>query len=394
MILLIIVSAAFGLSIGLYDLLLPLFLDHMGMSYGKMGIIFSFSAIFLFFIRIYAGHISDIIGRKHIFSLSLFLSSVANFFTPFFPYVSSQVILRSLRESSNAIKETLQQLLIFDKWKESFRHLTAWVAGFDITFQGIGAILGGFLLVKIGYSYSFIFSGAVVFAVCMLFLFKFKEKFTPFGSRGSATSGDSETVSSFSWSSPFRHRLPYPLFLIALSGFILEVGVSMSHSFMLPLFFYHKFSLSPVLVSMILALHRLSFGIPMIATGKVVKWNLKRTTIIFILLQGILMALTAVPAYFLVAVVLWLMHDLVGASLWQPARNTLIQHYARHGSRGLDVGMVLSWHGLGWILGPLIAGWVSKYSINYPFILSGVIASLSIIPLFWLKYHAKERLPA
>lgn len=320
MFLLIIVSAAFGLSIGLYDLLLPLFLDHMGMSYGKMGIIFSFSAIFLFFIRIYAGHISDIIGRKHIFSLSLFLSSIANLGTPFFPFVSSQVVLKSFRESSIAIKETLQQLLIFDKWKESFRHLTAWVAGFDVTFQGIGAILGGFLLVKIGYRYSFIFSGTVVFVVCMLFLFRFKEKFTPFESRASVTSSDSATARPFSWSSPFRHRLTYPLFLIAISGFIMETGVSMSHSFMLPLFFYHKFSLSPVVVSAILALHRLSFGIPMIVTGKVVKWNLKRTTIIFMLMQGIFMALTAVPASFLVAAIIWLMHDFVGASLWQPAR--------------------------------------------------------------------------
>ena len=96
-----------------------------------------------------------------------------------------------------------------------------------------------------------------------------------------------------------------------------------------------------------MAFHRLSLGLPMIIGGKIVKWNLKRTMIIFILIQGIFTSFSVIPAYWLTAAIIWLMHDLVGASLWQPARNTLIQHYARDGSRGLDVGMVLSWQGLG-----------------------------------------------
>jgi len=78
------------------------------------------------------------------------------------------------------------------------------------------------------------------------------------------------------------------------------------------------------------------------------------------------------------------MHDLTGASFWVPARNTLIQHYARDGKRGLEVAMVMSLEGLGWIVGPLIAGAVSKYSINYPFIISGIITCLAVIPLFWV----------
>ncbi|MCK4905603.1 MFS transporter [bacterium] len=390
MFLLIIVSAVFGLSVGLYDLLLPLFLDDMGMSYGSMGIIFSFSAIFLFFVRVYAGHISDLVGRKHVFSFSLLLCGLSTLLTPFLSNIASQVVLRSLREIARAIKETLQQLLIFEKWKDSFRHLFAWIGGADITFQGIGTLLGGFLLLKIGYKYSFIIPGVVLVFVGILFLFKFKEKPVPIRNQSVAIGDSSLTTDSFYWSSPFRHRLSKPLFLMAVSGFILGVGVSMSHAFMAPLFFLHKFSISPALVAVVLALHRLSFGLPMILAGKVVKWNLKITVIIFLFIQGVFTALTVVPAGFMMAAVLWLMHDLFGASLWVPARNTLIQHYAREGKRGLDVGMVLSWQGLGWIFGPLIAGVVSKFSINYPFILSGMLTSASIIPLFWLKDSYKK----
>ncbi|MFH1548478.1 MAG: MFS transporter [Candidatus Omnitrophota bacterium] len=390
MILLIIVSAAFGLSVGLYDFLLPLFLDDMGMSYGSMGIIFSFSAIFMFFVRVYAGHISDLFGRKHVFSLSVFLCGLSTLLTPFLPNIASQVVLRSLREIARAVKETLQQLLIFDKWKESFRHLSAWIGGAGFTFQGIGILLGGFLLIKIGYKYSFIIPGAIVVLVCLLFLFKFKESYIPLKTQKVLSGDNVLATDSFYWSSPFQHRLPRPLVLMAVSGFILGTGVSMSHSFMAPLFFLNKFAISPAWVAIILAFHRLSFGLPMIMAGKIVKWNLKRTTIIFVLLQGIFVSLTAVPGYFLTAAIIWLMHDLFGASLWVPARNTLIQQYAREGKRGLDVGMVLSWQGMGWIFGPLLAGLAAKSSINYPFILSGIITSLSVIPLFWLKDSFKK----
>ena len=390
MFLLILVNAVFGLSIGLYDFLLPLFLDHSGISYGNIGIIFSFSAIFLFFVRTYSGHVSDLIGRKHIFSLSLFLCGLASLLTPFLPNVFSQVLLRSLREVGKSIKDILQQLLVFDQWKDSFRHLFSWLSGFDSTFQGIGTLLGGFLLLRLGYKYSFVVPAVILISVFILFLFKFKEKRPQVVNQDVLQEREPATSDSFYWSSPFRHRLSKPLFLMALSGFILWVGVSMSHAFIAPLFFLHKFSISIAWISVIVAFHSLSLGLPMIMAGKVVKWNLKMTAIIFILVNGILTSLTIIPSYFIGAAVIWLLHDFFGASLWIPARNTLIQHYARSDSRGLDVGMVLSLQGLGWIFGPLIAGVISKYSINYPFLWSGIVTGLSVIPMFWLEHPAEE----
>ncbi len=393
MILLILVSAVFGLIIGLYDFLLPLFLDHSGISYGSIGIIFSFSAIFLFFVRVYSGHVSDLIGRKRVFSLSLFLCALSSLLTPFLPNILSQVILRSLREVGKSIKEMLQQLLVFDQWKDSFRHLFSWVWGFDATFQGIGTLFGGFLLLKLGYTCSFVIPAVILFLVFVLFVFKFKEKRAPVKSEDVLQESKLAAFNSFYWSSPFSHRLPKPLLLMSISGFILGVGVSMSHAFIAPLFFLHKFSISIAWVAIIVALHRLFLGLPMIMAAKVVKWNLKVTAIVFLVVQGLLTSLAVVPSYFIAAAILWLMHDFVGASMWIPARNTIIQHYSRDGKRGLDVGMVLAWQGLGWIFGPLIAGILSKYSINYPFLFSGIVVALSSIPMFWLDYSPKEHLP-
>ncbi len=394
MFLLILASAIFGLGIGLYDFLLPFFLDDLNISYGNMGIIFSFSALLLFFIRIYAGHISDTFGRKHIFGLSLFFCGITNLFTPFFPFIGPQIFLKSLREASLAIKETVQQLLIFDRWKKSFRIVVAWVAGFDATFQGVGTIVGGVLLAALGYKHTFMYVGLLVLLIYALFSFKFREASSQVENQKFLKRVNFADLKAFPWASPFRHRLSYPLFLLNISGFLLGVGISMSHSFIAPLFFYHKFSISPVVVSVIIAFHRLSLGLPMIITGKVVKWNLKWTTIIAILIQGIFTSIAIIPKYFLTASIVWLLHDIIGASFWVPARNTLIQHYSRDKSRGLDVGMVLAWQALGWIFGPLIAGFVSQYSIDYPFLLSGIVVALAAIPIFWLKSPTQEQLSA
>jgi DHA1 family multidrug resistance protein-like MFS transporter len=391
MFLLILVSAVFGLVIGLYDFLLPLFLDHSGISYGNIGIIFSFSAIFLFFVRTYSGHISDLVGRKRVFSLSLFLCGVSSLLTPFLPSIFPQVFLRSFREIGKSMKEMLQQLLVFDQWKESFRHLFSWVWGFDATFQGIGTLLGGVLLLRLGYKYSFVIPAVALLLVFVLFTFKFREKPAHSHSEEVLKEGRPVTLSSFQWSSPFRHKLPKPLFLMAVSGFILGVGISMSHAFVAPLFFLHKFSISVAWVAVIVAFHRLSLGLPMIMAGKVIKWNLKVTAIVFILVQGIFTSLTIIPSHFIWAAVIWLMHDFAGASLWLPARNTLIQQYASDGKRGLDMGVVFSWQGLGWVFGPLIAGVVSSRSIDYPFLLSGIVTCLGVVPMFWLKNPAEKR---
>ena len=391
MFLLILVSSVLGFSIGLYDFLLPLFLDDLGVSYESIGIIFSFSAIFLFFVRVYSGHLSDLIGRKRVFSLSLFLCALSSLLTPFLPNIFAQVILRSLREIAKSMKVMLQQLLVFDQWKDSFRHLFSWLWGFDASFQGIGTLLGGFLLLKLDYKYSFVIPAVILFLVLVLFVSKFKEKRTPVEDREVLQKNAFSALSSFYWASPFKHRLPKPLVLMAISGFILGVGVSMSHTFMAPLFFLHKFSISIGWVSVIVAFHRLFLGLPMIMVGKVVKWNLKLTVIVFLIIQGILTSITVIPSYFITAAILWLMHDFVGASLWIPARNTLIQHYSRDNKRGLDVGMVFSWQGLGWIFGPLIAGVLARHSVNYPFFFSGIVVCLSVVPLFWLDYSVERR---
>ena len=96
------------------------------------------------------------------------------------------------------------------------------------------------------------------------------------------------------------------------------------------------------------------------------------------------MSACALVPHFLLATIVWLTHDLVGGAVWIPVQKTLIQRFARSEVRGRQVGQVLAISNLGWIPGPLIAGFVADRSISGPFFLSGIFilgSALMLLPL-------------
>ena len=76
------VSALFGLALGIYDLVFPYYLDHIGASFARMGYIFSFAALVMFLLRVYTGGLSDRFGRKPFYSLSLLAGALSGLLTP------------------------------------------------------------------------------------------------------------------------------------------------------------------------------------------------------------------------------------------------------------------------------------------------------------------------
>jgi MFS family permease len=87
---------------------------------------------------------------------------------------------------------------------------------------------------------------------------------------------------------------------------------------------------------------------------------------------------------FIISAFLWLLHDILGASLWLPIRNYIIQLYCREGNRGKDYNLVSTISSIGSILGPFLAGVSGSFDINMPFFLSGIIIIVSNAPLLTL----------
>ena len=373
---LLLISVIFGLALGIYEFIFPLYLNDMHISFRNMGIIFSLSSIAMFFIRIHAGQLADVHGRKKFYSLALLGSGLASLFTPFTLRISLQTVLKSLREACAVVQESIHSVALYENVKSKFLDFIGKTVGAQWVFQGLGALVAGGMLVFFGYRNIFLFNAGLLFSAFLIFTIFFSEK-------DFKKSDPSAAV-------PFRklYALDFsrPMMIIMLSSFVFNIGMGSSHSFIMPLFFLDKFAISKGAVSIVMAVHRLTLGLPMIFAGWFIneKMNLKRIYIWFIALEGIMMAASALIPNFFIATAVWLAHDYVGAAFWSPVSKTLIQRYSRQESRAYDVSKVAAFSTLGLIIGPLIAGWLAGISISAPFFAAGmimIVSALMLVPI-------------
>lgn len=370
------VSGFFGIAIGLYDFALPYYMKERGISYEGMGFVFAISFFFVLFLQVYSARLSDISGRKPFYSVSLFFSSIFNFFTPLSAKISILTLLKTLRETAAAIQDTIGSVILYEcVSRQRYLFLVGRTAGLNFFFQGAGIFAAGVLMTK-SYNLPFFFAGGIIFLSFIIFDFGLVEK-------------KSEEVEA-----PVMTNLGVlnkELALLTISGFIANLGVSLSHTQMMPLFFSVKYGVRENWVAILLALHRISFGLPMIFTGSWLKgkWlkleNLKWLYILFLTLQNIAISATAYMPTFLWAAGVWLIHDVIGASVWAPVRSTLLQHFSRDETRAFQIATVGALSNIGWVLGPIIAGYLANIDISLPFFMSGVVAFFSVFPIKFLE---------
>ena len=244
-----------------------------------------------------------------------------------------------------------------------------------------GAFVAGWLLLQHAYRSSFAISALVLLVAAVVFVLGYRQP-------------DNKS------SKPKRSRpllarmlplnLPRPLMVLTISAFIFMVGLATSHCFVMQLFWQRKFGASTAVVGTILMVHAISIGLPLLFVGLVVKRHLKQIYIVFVILEGIALAVGGLVPDLTVAAIIWLAHDLFGAGVWIPIQSRLIQKYSRPSTRGRDVTKVFATASLGWVVGPLIAGWVFEGWYGGPFVISGVVMILSALVLFGLPQSNDE----
>ena len=379
---LLFVSSLFGIAIGLYDFALPYYMKYKGISYQGMGFVFAISFFFVFFVQIWSARISDISGRKPFYSLALLFSSIFNFLTPLSAKLSLLTLIKTLRETAAAIQDTINSVVLYESVSRSrYLFIMGRTAGLSFFFQGFGIVAAGILMLR-SYNLPFFVSASIIFLAFLMFEFNFSERKV-----------EEEVVSLDSGKLGFLNR---DLWLLTISGFISNLGVALSHTQMMPLFFSVKYNVSEAWVAILLALHRISLGFPMIFAGNLLKgkWlearNLKWLYIIFLTLQNIAISATAFMPTFLWAAGVWLIHDVIGASIWAPVRSTLIQRFSRDETRAFQVATVGAISNIGWVLGPIIAGYLANIDISLPFSMSGAISFFAIFPIIALRVENQK----
>lgn len=371
---LVVASAIFGLSVGIYDILFPYYLDDVGVGFEGMGIIFSLAALATAIGSVYIATASDLRGRKWSYASGIVLGSLSSAMIPFVRAVPLLAAAKTLREAATRFRDSLHGVLIFESARSKFADFFAKARGLEYLSEGSGQLVAASLLATLSFLGSFQLVALLLLVSLCIFYMGFRETREPDVARKRASLREAYSL-----------NIPGPLKLVAVSSFLFAVGLSTSHNFIMPLFFSRKFGATVGQVSLILGLHRLSLALPLLFSGMLMKRSLRKTIMLSMLYEGAAISATGLAPGLLASTAVWLTHDIFGASLWIPAQAVLIQHYARDKVRARDASKVIAVGALGYIFGPVIAGWTSSVSVSIPFILSGVVVAASGIPLLPLR---------
>jgi DHA1 family multidrug resistance protein-like MFS transporter len=370
---LLLVSILFGIAAGIYEFILPYYLEGQGLSFRSMGYVFAVSTAAMFVIRIGLGNVADRWGSKRLYLISVFSCAVACFATPFTASLGLLILLKALRDVGVLARDTAHPILLYSEGRGRFVDFIGKTRGMEFLFQAVGTFIAGVGIAALGDRGSlWIGAGALGLAMVMLSLGVRSRERTAAPPR----SGIRNLVS---------FDLPRNLKVLMLANFIFSVGLSTSHCFIMPLFFSQKFGVSPSAVSTVMVVHRLTFVLPMLLIGYLPIRNYKAVFIATVIMEGIAMSAGALIPTFFWAAAVWLLHDLVGAGVWSPIQAALIQDECRETSRGLDLGKTLAFSALGGAIGPILAGYLADFSISAPFFVSGVLMVASAGVLFALR---------
>ena len=369
------VSVVFGATTGIYEFILPYYLKERGLSFESMGAIFAIAAAGMLGVRIAMGELADRWGRKLFYGLSLAGTAAAMGLTPLSGSVLGQGVLKTLREAMYLTRDTLHPVILYEESRGQFMSFIGKTRGFEFLFQAAGTVVAGLALATIGTGGNLFLAAGLTGVGFFIFWFFFRESWVP---HQKLSRGGLRQLLSFE-----MHR---NLKIITISVFIFNIGMTTSHCFIMPLFFSEKFGVSREVVAWVMVGHRLTIALPLLLAGNIWMRNLKGVYIVALLLEGAIQGGSALIPGFGWATGVWLLHDFLGAGVWIPVQNLIIQEHTRPESRALEVGKILAFGGVGTIVGPLLAGFLSqRVNVSAPFLISGIGMMLCAIPLFWLR---------
>jgi MFS family permease len=366
------VSILFGVGSGLYELVLPYYLEERGLSYPKMGWLFAVSTGAMFVLRLASGRLADVWGCKRPYVWAVIGNGVATVLTALTGNVVVLTLLKTGREVALLLRETVHPILLYVEDKGRFRDTIGKTRGLEYLFLAGGTALAGVSMRFWGNGSSLVLGGLILLVAGGLLQIGLRDR--PAAREGAAERG--------AW---WRWDLAPNLKVITVSTFLFNMGLTTSHSFIMPLFFSRKFDASAQVVSVIMVLHRLTLALPMLVAGRLPFRNLKAAYLLTLAWEGVFISAGGLLPWFLPAAAIWLLHDLVGAGVWIPIQNEIIQRHCREAVRGLDLSKTLALSSVGGAFGPLLAGQVADYSISAPFIISGVLVFLGALVLFRLR---------
>jgi len=351
--------------------ILPYYLLDKGISGLNFGLVFSMAAALVIILpRIFIGKLSDIFGRKKIYSLGLLIESLSTSFYPFLSRMYEFGINKGIKDFADTVEDSVEDAIIADTFNKKVRANYIAKIGTFIPFgRAIATVIGFLIVTYFSLTLGFYVASAVVFIEFLVFTLVFKEPVKNIKKTFKLSIKD----------------YPTKFKIITIIGFLIAVNFGMSYY---PAFFQLARSLG-ITESALFALLFFDYIISSIFTWKSKDWidKIGRTKTVVITTLGfsifsMLYAFSSnIIQFFLV---------LVGISIsfyiYRVAFKTILMDSTIAKIRGEQIGFGKTLQGLGDVIGPVLGGFLIDFvSLPSAFIFSGIFGLIAIFLAFKIK---------
>jgi len=258
-------SSAFIL--GVFEILFPFYLDYRGISLVGMGLIFSISTLAISFLRVFIGEYADVYGRKKIYLSSCILGIAAKSMFAFSVGEVEILISKFLNDLQGNLRTSVHNIMLYENARKAYAKMLSWFTASNFVLQAIGSLTFPVLLASLAYPDLFLLLAGVEvikFFVILAYREDSKEK------RGR----------KISLKEAYSFKIGAKLKVLCLSSAIGALGFGIAHGFLLPLYFAGKYGLDLAQISIITAIHRLSFLTTPLADTIITRLGVRKTYVL------------------------------------------------------------------------------------------------------------------
>jgi MFS family permease len=353
------------ISQGIINVVLPLYLNVLGISLVSMGLIFSLAPIIGIIAKSIVAVHSDVVGRKGYFSLTFLLRSISYGFYSICTVSVGFAILKTLDSLSQYFRTAVEMPLLVDvSPKETLGHvLGAYWAILSVATAG-GLFISGVILLLIGYFWLFLLCslislvGLVLFQIARIPTFKAKNV-------------------HFNLKKLFNLKeLSWNLKVLFIMSFILSFAFSMVELFAFPLFLQQDFGADSTLIGMAIGLGWLLQGIPAIVWRKMTEtYSPVKLYFLGAALTGLVTIFMSATPDLISTIFLYILSGLFWG-LAGPANLKVLADSANSSDRARDISLSGLGNGIGMMTGSIMSGVIAQLAGFRPlFIITGTLYS-------------------
>jgi len=353
--------------LGVYEILFPFYLDYRGVSLVDMGLIFSVSILAISFFRIFLGEYADVYGRKKVYLASSALCIVSKSMFPFSVGKLEILFNKFLNDLGGSLRASVHNIMLYENARKDYAKFLSWFTATNFILDAIGSLSFVVLMAYLDYSSCFFLLATVEIAKFLTF-FSYKE------------SKREKIDRKVSLREAYSFRIQRDLRVLALSSAIGVLGFGIAHGFLLPLYFVGKYGLDVGQISVITAIHRLSFLTTPLASKVIRRLGIRRTYIFSTLAYAVAflsVGLVTFPIFIFVPV--FLIHDLLGGGIRMTAMNVIVQNLTTDSRRGREVNAFDAIQTPMAIMAPSLAGILAAESWDLIFITGGLLFLFSLL---------------